>query len=146
MSMKMFWFLLATSFAMTGCGDGLKSPSNAFLMPKEQMAVVVRDANHGDLSAIKRLIAHYEASSGNDVVAEEWRAKARALGDAQELYYYAARMFTEARGEPNLVKKREMLVEALESAKRSYASSAEASTQQLIDEITRAIDRAGRVD
>ena len=140
MSMKMLWFLLAMSFAMTGCGDGLKSPSDAFLIPKEQMAAVVKDANHGDLSAIKRLIAHYEASSGNDVVAEEWRAKARALGDAQELYYYSARTFTVARSEPDFVKKREMLAEALESARRSYASSADASTQRLIDEITRAID------
>jgi hypothetical protein len=139
MSMKMLSFLLAMSFAMTSCGDGLKSPSDAFLIPKAQMAAVVKDANHGDLRAIKRLIAHYEASSGNDA-AEEWRAKARALGDAQELYYYAARTFTGARSEPDLVKKREMLVEALESAKRSYASSADASTQQLIDEITRVID------
>lgn len=140
MSMKMLSFLLAMSFAMTSCGGGLKSPSDAFLIPKEQMAAVVKDASHGDLGAIKRLIAHYEASSGNDAVAEEWRAKARALGDAQELYYYAARTFTGARSEPDLVKKREMLVKALESAKRSYASSADASTQQLIDEITRAID------
>lgn len=104
------------------------------------MAAVVKDANHGDVRAIKRLIAHYEASSENDVVVEKWRAKAREIGDAQELYYYAASTFTGARREPDLVKKREMLAKALESAKRSYVSSDDGSTQQLVDEITRAIE------
>lgn len=138
--MKILSFVLAASFAMTSCVDGVNSPSDAFLIPKEQMAAVVKDASHGDIKAIKRLIAHYEASSGNEAVAEEWRAKARASGDAQELYYYAARTFTAGRSQSDPVKRRELLAEALKSAKNSYASSADVSTQQLIDEITRAID------
>ena len=140
MSIRMLPFLLSMSLAMMGCDHGLKSPSQASLIPKEQMATVVKDANHGDIRAIKRLIAHYGASSENGAVAEEWRAKAREIGDAQELYYYAASTFTGARGESDLEKKREMLIEALKSAKRSYASSADVSTQQLIDEISQSID------
>lgn len=138
--MKVLSFLLAMSFAIASCSDRLQSPSDAFLISQEQMAAVVKNANRGDIGSIKRLIAHYEASSDNDAAAEEWRLKARALGDAQELHYYAARVFTGARSETDLARKHEMLIEALESARHSYASSADPSTQQLIDEITRAID------
>lgn len=139
MSMKMPLSLLVMSFAIAACDGGLKSPSDDFLIPQEQIAVVVKEANAGDLSAIKRLIAHYEATSGNDAVAEEWKAKARSLGDAQELYYYAAKLFTGARDEPNPIKKQTMLAEALNSAKRSYASRPDTSTQRLIDEINQSI-------
>lgn len=132
--------LLVMSFAVAACSGGLKSPSDAFLIPQEQIAVVTKDASAGNLSAIKRLISHYEATSGDDAIAEEWRAKARSLGDAQELYYYAARLFTGARSESDPVKKQKMLVEALESAQRSYANGADASTQRLIDEISQVIN------
>lgn len=47
---------------------------------------VMKAADAGDLAAIKRLIAHYEATLGNDVLAEQWRERACALGDAQELF------------------------------------------------------------
>lgn len=124
---------------LSGCDDGIKSPSDAFLIPQTQMAAVVKEAQAGDLSSVKRLIAHYEATSGNDAIAEEWRAKARSLGDAQELYYYAAKLFTGARAEADPVKKREMLTEALKSAERSSSSHADASTQQLIEDITRSL-------
>ena len=77
------------------------------------MATVVKEANADDLGSVKRLITHYEATSGNDAIIEEWRVKARSLGDAQELYYYAAKLFTKARTEADPVKKREMLVAAL---------------------------------
>jgi TPR repeat protein len=139
MSMKMLVLLLAMSFALAGCGEGLKSPSDAFLIPQEQMTTVVKEANAGDLDAVKRLIAHYEATSGNDALAEEWRAKARSLGDAQELYYYAAKLFTGAKVEADPIKKRDMLVEALKAAERSSSSHADASTQQLVEEITRSL-------
>jgi len=139
MSMKMLSLLLAMSFVMTGCSDGLKSPSDAFLIPQEQMAAVEKEADAGDLDAIKRLIAHYDAVSGNDAIAEKWRVKARSLGDAQELYYYAGSLFIKARRESDPVKKREMLTEAFDFAKRSYASRADTSTQRLIEEISRSI-------
>jgi hypothetical protein len=137
--MKMLMLALALSFVMSGCDDGIKSPSDAFLIPQGQMATVMKEADAGDLAAVKKLIAHYEATSGNDAIAEEWRAKARSLGDAQELYYYAARLFTGARVEADPVKKRTMLTEALKAAERSSSSRADASTQQLIEDITRSL-------
>lgn len=141
MSTKMRSSLVVALFAVTACGSGFRSPSDAFLIPNEQIATVTKEASAGDLGAVKRLIAHYEATSGNDALTEEWRAKARALGDAHELYYYAARLFTGARNESDPAKKKEMLVEALDSARRSYANGADTSTQRLIDEISRSINR-----
>lgn len=139
MKMTMLMMTLVLSFAMSGCDDGIKSPSDALLIPQGKMAKIVKEANAGDLAAVKKLIAHYEATSGNDAIADGWRAKARSLGDAQELYYYAARLFTGARVEPDPVKKREMLAEALKAAERSSSSHADASTQQLIEDITRSL-------
>ncbi len=135
----MLTLVLALSLAVSGCDDGIKSPSDAFLIPQEQMATVVKEAKAGDLGSVKRLIAHYEATSGNDALVEEWRAKARSLGDAQELYYYAAKLFTKARTETDPVKKREMLVDALKAAERSSSSHADASTQKLVEEIAHSL-------
>lgn len=131
--------LLIVSLAVTACGSGLESPSDAFLIPPDQMAVLTMQADSGDVVAVKRLIAHYDATSGNDGLAEEWRAKARALGDAQELYYYAAGLFIKAQRENDPGKKRGMLEEALKAAERSSSSHADAYTQKLIDEITRSL-------
>lgn len=138
--MKRILPMLAVLFLLIGCDEKPKSPSDAFLIPQEQISTVTKAADNGDLVAIKRLIAHYEATSGNDVIAEKWKAKARSLGDPQELYYYSASLFTAARRENDASKKHEMLVEALEAANRSYASHADKSTQQLIDEIKRIIN------
>ncbi|HEY0334077.1 MAG TPA: hypothetical protein VGC74_10255 [Stenotrophomonas sp.] len=139
MNIKMLALLLAMSFALTSCDEGLKSPSDAFLIPQEQMATVVKEADAGDLNAVKRLIAHYDATSGNDAIAGEWRAKARALGDAQELYYYAGSLYIRARRENDPVKRRVILEDALKAAERSSSSHADASTQKLIDDITRSL-------
>ena len=140
--MKVLMFLLATSFAMTACDTGLKSPSDAFLIPQDQMVAITKRANAGDMDAITRLIAHYDATTGNDAIAEEWRAKARAFGDAQELYYFAGSLFLKARRENDPIKKRELLEEALKAAKRSSSSHADVSTQKLIEEITRSLKGA----
>ncbi len=140
MRVKLRLPFMAALILTTGCSDRVESPSDPFLIPKERVASVIEDANRGDLSAVKQLIAHFEASSGNDAIAAKWSAKARELGDAQELYYYAAQMFTATRHESNSLKKHEMLVDALNSAKRSYAIRADTSTQELVDEIAQALD------
>lgn len=133
--------LLVMSFSVAACDGGLKSPSDVFLIPQDQIEAITKKANSGDVDAVKRLIAHYEASSENDAIAEEWRAKARALGDAQELYYFAGRQFTGARIETEQAKKREMLMSALKAAEQSLSSREDASTKQLIEEITRSLNK-----
>lgn len=133
--MKARSILLIMLLAVTACDSGLKSPSDAFLIPQDQIPEITKQANAGDVAAVKRLIAHYEATSENDAISEKWKEKARALGDAQELYYYAARLFTGARTEIDPVKKREMLMEAIKAAERSSSSRADTSTQKLIDDI-----------
>ncbi|UBB26179.1 hypothetical protein LAG73_03575 [Pseudoxanthomonas japonensis] len=139
--MKMPTLLLVMSFSVAACDGGLKSPSDVFLIPQDQIEAITKKANSGDVDAVKRLIAHYEASSENDAIAEEWRAKARALGDAQELYYFAERQFTGARIETEQAKKREMLMSALKAAEQSLSSREDASTKQLIEEITRSLNK-----
>ena len=42
------------------------SPSDAFMIPEDELATVEVAANQGDVAAVKRLIAHYEALSGSD--------------------------------------------------------------------------------
>nr|WP_310524663.1 hypothetical protein [Polymorphobacter sp.] len=116
-----------------------KSPSDVFLIPRERLVLEERDGNSGDLAAIKRLIAHYDATSGNERAAEKWRAKARSFGDAQELHSYAAGLSVRALAEPDPLKKRRILTEALESAKRSYKNDPDVSTQDLIYEIERSL-------
>jgi hypothetical protein len=142
MSMKVLSFLLAMSFVVMACSNDLRSPSDAFLIPQEKMEAVEKEADAGDLDAIRRLIAHYDATSGNDAIADKWRARARSLGDAQELYYYAARTFTGAQSELDPEKKRGMLANALDAARRSYASRSDESTQQLLNKINQAAANA----
>ena len=139
MNMKTFTLALMVSFIMLGCDSGTISPNDAFLIRQDQLSAVMQDANNGDLVAVKKLIAHYEATSGNEAVADVWRAKARSLGDAQELYYYAAKLFTAAKVETDPAKKHEMLEEALKAAELSSSSHADPYTQQLIEDITRSI-------
>lgn len=103
--MKMFPVSLILSLALMGCDNRDRSPSDVFLIPKQQLAAVINSANNGDIKSVKRLIYYYESSSEDEAMAEKWRAKARSLGDAQELYYYAAKIYTGARSEPDSTKK-----------------------------------------
>jgi TPR repeat protein len=96
-------------------------------------------ADAGDLVAIKRLIAHYEATLGNDVLAERWRERACDLGDAQELYYLAARRFAAAEVEDDAEIRHTLLVDAHDAAKRSHGSQPDHSTQLLVEQIARAV-------
>lgn len=126
--------LLLTLLILSGCYD--RSPSDVFLIPRDQLPVVVNAAKAGNITEIKRLISHFEAMS-DDVNAEHWRKSARDLGDAQELYYYAATLYTAALKENDPTKKQEILAEALISAKKSYESNSDESAQALITDINK---------
>jgi len=139
MSTRALALLLTTSFVLTACSNEISSPSDAFLIPESQLAGVTNAANADDLEAVKRLISHYEATTGNEEVAEKWREKARSLGDAHELFNHAGSLLIRAKRESDPEKRRGILVEALNSAKRSHTNRADASTQRLVDEINRSL-------
>jgi hypothetical protein len=135
------------ALALAGCkGDPsspdvgeLMTPSDAFVIPERERVVVEAAAKNGDVASVKRLIAHYDALSGYDELASKWRAVARELGDSDQLYYYAASTFVDAGHEADAVKRHAMLVDALDAARRSDASSTNASAQKLIREVKLAL-------
>ena len=120
--------------------DRVASPSDAFLIPAEEVHSVTGRAESGDMPAIRRLIAHYDASSYQESMAERWRGEARRLGDPDELYYHAARLETAARAERNPVTREALLHEALQSATRAEASRKDTSTKELVRDIMQALD------
>lgn len=137
---KQFPILLLIAVGLVACGDeGIASPSDVFLVPSEEMKSVVGRAEDGDLAVIKRLIAYYDANSGSDASAEQWRVEARRLGDPDELYYYAARLETAARTERDLEGRRKLLHEALLSAMRAKASRNDPSSERLVEELNKAL-------
>ena len=133
--MKSIPLLCLLLIALPGCGAG-PATADGYLSP-HQVAAVTAAAKADDLAAIKRLIAHYEATPGNDVPAARWRERARDLGDAQELYYQAATRFAAARVEADLAVRFRLLAEAHDAARRAYASKPEHSAQLLIEQIDR---------
>lgn len=147
MSIKTASVPILLSLIMMGCSGGgrhdgreIVSPSDAFLIAEEDQASVLSAANQGDLKAIRRLIAHYDALSGYDEHAERWKERARELGDAQELYNHASRLFLQSHGELDPERRRMLLGEALKLARRSNESRASSSAWKLIDEISGAIE------
>jgi hypothetical protein len=137
--------LIAVAFALVGCEgergvpdeNEIMSPSDAHMIPEKERALVEAAAKKGDLESVRRLIAHYEALSGSDELAEKWKATARELGDSNELYFYASSTVVAARRESDAAKRHAMLLDALEAARRSDASKANAAAQQLIREVRR---------
>ncbi|WP_312319343.1 hypothetical protein [Stenotrophomonas sp.] len=123
--------------ALAACGDEQVSPSDAFVLPEQELATLEASAGKGDVDAVTRLIAHYEALSGSDDLAEKWKARARDLGDSKQLYYYAASTYTAAVREEDSVKRHEMLVEALAAARRSNESASSPSAKKLILDVKR---------
>jgi hypothetical protein len=127
--------ILVVAAALVACTAG---DEGDHISGREKVAVMAA-ADAGDLVAIKRLIAHYEATLGNDVLAERWRERACDLGDAQELYYLAARRFAAAEVEDDAEIRHTLLVDAHDAAKRSHASQPDHSTQLLVEQIARAV-------
>lgn len=125
----LLWVAMVTACVARDEGDHISG---------REKAAVMEAADAGDVVAIKRLIAHYEATLGNDVLAEQWRERACALGDAQELYYLAARRFAAAEVEGDPALRHALLEEAHAAAKRSHASQPDHSTQLLVEQIGRA--------
>ncbi|MEQ7895842.1 hypothetical protein [Xanthomonas arboricola] len=125
---------------------GTKSPSDAFIVSDSKLERLTRQADSGDLAAVKCLIAHYDATSGNEEASEKWRAKARLLGDADELYYYSARLSAEARRSNDSKERRAMLLESLKAARHSYAIRPNESAKKLIDEASQSLDYLERAD
>lgn len=89
--------LAVVAFAVAGCGGkwGIfrdaeqMSPGDVHMIPKAERALVEAVAKQGDLESARRLIAHHEALLGSDDLAGKWKATARAIGDSNELYFYA---------------------------------------------------------
>lgn len=135
-------------FAIAGCGSGQPgpsdtqqlSPSDAFVIPESEHAAVEAAAEQGDVAAMKKLIAHYDALSGTDELAERWKAAAREAGDSEQLNYYASGLLVAAGRESDPAKRRAMLADALASAKRSNEGKANRSAQKIILELTRAVE------
>ncbi|MDQ1063495.1 MULTISPECIES: hypothetical protein [unclassified Stenotrophomonas] len=121
--------------ALPGCGEG--PPTDDRYLSPRQLAVVTAAAKDDDLVAIKRLIAHYEATPGNDVPAARWRQRARDLGDVQELYYQAASRFASARVAESAEARFRLLAEAQDAAKRAYERAPEHANLLLVEQIER---------
>ncbi len=136
--MKRYSLLCLLLPALFACQKAAPTDS-AYLSADEEAAVIVV-AKTDDLAAIKRLIAHYEASPAEAVAVENWRARARKLGDPQELYHHAARRFAQAQDEPDAEQHAAYLDEALAAAKRSHDGSGDPSTLLLVEQIARAQD------
>jgi hypothetical protein len=131
---RMMWMLLWP--ALAACSGNEES----VLLPPSQRSKVERAARAGDLVAIKRLIAHHEAMPFEQAASERWRERARDLGDAQELYFQAARKYVAAEVEMDDETRYRLLLEAHHAAQRAQASRPERSTELLEQQIARAIE------
>ncbi len=109
-------------------------------LTSRQQIAAEQAARAGDLKAIKRLIAHYDALPGERAAAERWRERARTLGDAQELYFQAARRLVAAEVEVNDEARYRLLLEAHHAAQRAQASHPERSTELLEQQIARTLE------
>lgn len=137
MNIKALLLVLVLSCGLLSCRAS--SPSEAFVISDDKLPAVTAKAEAGDLEAIKRLIAHYEASPESESVAEMWRERARSAGDPEELYYYAARLLTSSKQEADPAEKQSMLRSALDAALRSGRGRDDAATRRLIEEIQRSL-------
>lgn len=109
-------------------------------LESRQQSAVEQAARAGDLKAIKRLIAHYEALPNEQAAVERWRERARVLGDAQELYLHATRRFVAAEVEVDDAARYQLLLEAHLAAQRAQASRPERATELLEQQIARTIE------
>mgnify|MGYP000119339474 CR=1 FL=1 len=138
-------FVVVAALALAACGNEPVSPSDAFVLPERERGVLETSASKGDIDAIRQLIAHYEALSGSDDLAEKWKAKARDLGDSKQLYYYAASKYAAALREEDPARRREMLVEALAAATRADEAGSSSSSKKLILDLKREMEVDGKL-
>lgn len=121
--------------ALVGCGqDEEVGP-----LSSRQHADVEKAALAGELGAVKRMISHYEATPGSEALTERWRERACELGDAQELYFQAARRFVAAEVEADDEVRYSLLMEAHHAASRAQAARPDGSTEQLVQQIARTL-------
>jgi hypothetical protein len=116
------------------CACSPQSPSDAYLIPDDELHAVEEKAHKGDLSAVHQLIDHYDSYSGGEQSAALWKKKALELSDPAQLYNEAAVLATRAKRESG-AKKKEDLSAALVYAKKSLAAKDQASTRELIADI-----------
>lgn len=133
--MKQRLLLCAVMVLAVACG-GEPPIGDAYLSPKQEAAVLAA-ARNGDLSSIKRLIAHFEANGDVRNAAAPWRERARRAGDPAELYHHAALQFVASQQEPEPAVRRRMLEDALASARG--ASTVDPTAQSLTDQIEQAL-------
>lgn len=131
---RMMWGGLCV--LLVACSGGNETGA----LESRQQSAVEQAARAGDLKAIKRLIAHYDALPNEQAAAERWRERARVLGDAQELYFQAARRFVAAEVEVNDEARYRLLLEAHHAAQRAQASHPERSTELLEQQIARTLE------
>lgn len=135
-SMKRYSLLCLLLPALVACQNA--PPTDSVYLSANEKAAVLAMAKTDDLAAIKRLIAHYEAGPAEAAAVENWRARARKLGDPQELYHHAARRFAQAQDVVDPEQRAAFLAEALASAHKSHAGSGDPSTMLLVAQIERA--------
>ena len=82
--------LLVFLVVVSACNEEPITTNHAFWISQGEISTVVEDANAGGLKAVRLLIAHYEATSGAGVLAEEWTAKGQWIGVAHQIHGCAA--------------------------------------------------------
>ncbi|MCC7634543.1 hypothetical protein [Stenotrophomonas rhizophila] len=137
-TMKQHLLLCAVMVLVVACA-GEPSAGDAYLSPQQEAAVLAA-AKTGDLPSIKRLIAHFEANGDVRNAAGPWRERARKAGDPAELYHHAALQFVASQEEPEPALRRQMLEDALTSARD--ASAVDPTAQSLTDQIELALRNA----
>lgn len=117
-------------------------PSSIFFIANGDLDAVLKKARSNDLTAIRRLIDHYERLGGHVPDAEVWRERARSLGDPTELRLYASELYMRARYSSADAKEKEsILIAAKESANLSQKSEDSDAIRKLIGTIQAELDQ-----
>jgi hypothetical protein len=121
--------------AITGCTEEELTTDEVFVLQEKQLLQTIASAKNGDMAAIRRLIAHYDAVKDDNNQAQAWRTQALILGDPEELYIYANKAAHKAMMEKDSLTKRQLLANALISAELSYKNRKDIYTLTLINKI-----------
>lgn len=109
--------------------------SDGQFLSSAELVETTRKAERGDIDSVRRLIKHYEPVAETQNEAAYWRAKARSLKDPHELGVYALQLWSRSRQEPDRIKRRALLVEALQNAVQANEFDHERNGQDVINMI-----------
>ena len=133
--MKPSTLTIFACLTITGCTEKEITTDEVFVLQKKQLSQTIVAAQNGDITSIRKLIAHYDAVENGDNQAQAWRTQALLLGDPEELYIYANKITHKAVMEIDPSTKHQLLVNALKSAEMSYKNRKDPYTLKLIHKI-----------